>query len=704
MLKDSTIKITLSSLLLSQVLAMGDSKYVLDTSVVSASGFLQDVKDAPATINVISKEELSTKPYRDITEAIADIPGVDLFASKGKTGNYNITMRGITGYTLILVDGRRQGVGGEVGPNGFNEISNAFLPPLSAIERIEVIKGPMSTLYGSEALGGVINIITKKVSKEWGLNVQSDGLFHNDSSWGNSYSASLYGSGPLAENLGLALRYRQFHRQGSNVQYTNSTGQIVPANQAQSPTRANNFNAGAKLTYLPTPEDTIVFDIDYSKNSYNNKSGQLGTLTSPLNSGGLTGGYTPKMNVDKIVTYLTHQGTYNNFNLDSGLQYNRVTNNGREVVGQATQKDLGHNRDIKAEDIIIDTKAIIPIGERNILSLGGEYKLEKMRDKIATPNKFDQYLLAVFAEDEFSILENLNLTLGGRYNRHEIFGNNFSPRGYLVFNPNKDLTLKGGVATGFKAPYANRLIAGEYNYGGQGRYPIYGNPNLKEETSINYEASAIYNQENYYLSLTGYFTKFKDKISSTRFEQNQNVPSIGVCSAQRCFQAINHGKVDYKGIELAAGITPAPNLSFDLAYTYTDNKVKESDTQNAIGKPESGSLKHNLMGKATYKILKTTPYLKAEYQGNRFRDPSEYSSVNRYYKNVFLLSLGLGYEINKDWHLNMGVYNLLNKNFTQDFIKTTSTDRNGQVTETWYNAYNRVEEGRRYWLSLSANF
>ena len=444
MLKDSNIKITLSSLLLSQVLAMGDSKYVLDTSVVSASGFLQDVKDAPATINVISKEELSTKPYRDITEAIADIPGVDLFASKGKTGNYNITMRGITGYTLILVDGRRQGVGGEVGPNGFNEISNAFLPPLSAIERIEVIKGPMSTLYGSEALGGVINIITKKVSKEWGLNVQSDGLFHNDSSWGNSYSASLYGSGPLAENLGLALRYRQFHRQGSNVQYTNSTGQIVPANQAQSPTRANNFNAGAKLTYLPTPEDTIAFDIDYSKNSYNNKSGQLGTLTSPLNNGGLTGGYTPKMNVDKIVTYLTHQGTYNNFNLDSGLQYNRVTNDGREVVGQATQKDLGKNRDIKAEDIIADTKIVIPIGDKNILSLGGEYKLEKMRDKIANPNSFKQYILAVFAEDEFSILENLNLTLGGRYNRHEIFGNNFSPRGYLVFNPNKDLHLKEG--------------------------------------------------------------------------------------------------------------------------------------------------------------------------------------------------------------------------------------------------------------------
>ncbi|EPC1868923.1 TonB-dependent receptor plug domain-containing protein, partial [Campylobacter coli] len=87
----------------------------LDSSIISASGFAQDIKEAPATINVISKKELQSKPYRDVAEAIADIPGVDLYASKGKTGSYNITMRGITGYTLVLIDGRRQGIGGEVG-------------------------------------------------------------------------------------------------------------------------------------------------------------------------------------------------------------------------------------------------------------------------------------------------------------------------------------------------------------------------------------------------------------------------------------------------------------------------------------------------------------------------------------------------------------------------------------------------------------
>ncbi|EOH3459438.1 TonB-dependent receptor, partial [Campylobacter coli] len=200
-------------------------------------------------------------------------------------------------------------------------------------------------------------------------------------------------------------------------------------------------------------------------------------ITSPGRTpGSLTGGYADIMEVDKFVTYLSHEGVYENFSITSGLQYNRVSNDGREVVGQATQPFLGENRDIVAEDIILDTKSVIPLGQSHILSAGGEYRLEKMQDKIANPTNFDQYLLAIFAEDEYSIKDNLRLTFGARYNHHEIFGNNISPRAYLVYNPTDELTLKGGVSTGFRTPYANRLINGAYNYSGQGRFPIYGNP------------------------------------------------------------------------------------------------------------------------------------------------------------------------------------------------------------------------------------
>ncbi|AJC85984.1 TonB-dependent ferric enterobactin receptor CfrA [Campylobacter sp. RM16704] len=672
----------------------------LDSSIVSASGFSQDIKEAPATINVINKKDLESKPYRDVAEAIADIPGVDLYASKGKTGSYNITMRGITGYTLVLIDGRRQGIGGEVGPNGFNEISNSFLPPISSIERIEVIKGPMSTLYGSEALGGVVNIITKKVSNEWATSVSLDGIFNAHKDWGNTYGTSIYSSGPLMnDRLGLTLRFREFYREQSNVEFTNGSGQRVQGDQAQSPTKANNFNFGTRLNYLINDYNTLIFDIDFSRNHYDNKKGQLGTITKPGSTpGSLTGGYADTMQVDKLVTYLSHEGVYENFSIISTLQYNRVSNDGREVVGQATQPFLGENRDIIAEDIILDTKSVIPLGKNHILSVGGEYRLEKMQDKIANPTNFDQYLLAIFAEDEYSIKDDLRFTFGARYNHHEIFGNNISPRAYLVYNPTNELTLKGGVSTGFRTPYANRLINGAYNYSGQGRFPIYGNPNLKEETSLNYELAAIYNNDLFYVSATGFLTNFKDKISSQGYSSGIMIPGIGVCSASRCFRAINHGEVEYKGIEFGAGINPIENLNLDFAYTYLDSEVKDAQDRSIVGKPEEDSLKHNIMLKAEYNIFnKFTPWVKGEWQIDRYMGDA---NIDReYYKDIFLASMGVRYDINKKWNINAAIYNLFDKSFTNAWESYS-----GSSGVNWVNTYNRIEEGRRIYISINGSF
>lgn len=107
---------------------------------------------------------------------LADVPGIDVRNGVGKTAGLNVSMRGMgADDTLILIDGRRQTTSTDVTPNGFGETSTGFMPPLSAIERIEVIRGPMSTLYGSDAMGGVINIITKKVSDEWNGNVTVSG-------------------------------------------------------------------------------------------------------------------------------------------------------------------------------------------------------------------------------------------------------------------------------------------------------------------------------------------------------------------------------------------------------------------------------------------------------------------------------------------------------------------------------------------------
>src|SRR5690554_1371098 len=197
------------SILSSSSLALANqSPAQLGSTVVSASGFEQKITDAPASISVVSNADLQKKRYSNLAQALDDVEGIDIKQGTGKTGGLNISMRGMPSeYTLILIDGRRQNSAGNVTPNGFNETSTSFMPPMSAIERIEVIRGPMSTLYGSDAMGGVVNIITKKVSSEWAGSISLDHTFQENRGYGDASKASFYTSGPLVDGvLGLAVR------------------------------------------------------------------------------------------------------------------------------------------------------------------------------------------------------------------------------------------------------------------------------------------------------------------------------------------------------------------------------------------------------------------------------------------------------------------------------------------------------------------
>lgn len=200
----------------------------LDTVVVTASGFEQEIKNAPASISVITREQLETKPFHNLADAVADVEGVTVERG-GKAGGMNISIRGLpSDYTLVLVDGKRlnQNSSG-ARPNGFGDVDTNFIPPMAAIERIEVVRGPMSTLYGSDAMGGVINIITRKVSQEWTGQVTLDGTAQGDNRYGNNYGSAFYLSGPLVtDKLGLTLRGGLYRRLSAHGSY--------PANQAES--------------------------------------------------------------------------------------------------------------------------------------------------------------------------------------------------------------------------------------------------------------------------------------------------------------------------------------------------------------------------------------------------------------------------------------------------------------------------------------
>ena len=128
----------------------------LDQVVVTASGFEQKITDAPASISVITREELAKRPYMTLLDAVRDLEGVDVGETRDKTGQGSVSMRGMgSDYTLLLINGRRQNNHGDIYPNNFGGNQFNHIPPLDMIQRIEVIRGPASTLYGADALGGV---------------------------------------------------------------------------------------------------------------------------------------------------------------------------------------------------------------------------------------------------------------------------------------------------------------------------------------------------------------------------------------------------------------------------------------------------------------------------------------------------------------------------------------------------------------------
>lgn len=258
----------------------------IEVIVVTASGFEQKLVDAPASISVITQEELSTRPYSSLVDAVRDLEGVDIGETSDKTGQRTISMRGMgSDYTLILINGRRQNNNGDLYPNSFAGNQFNHIPPLDAIERIEVIRGPAATLYGADALGGVINIITKKVIAEASGSITHTRTIQSNSDFGDDITTDFNFMTPLIANkLGMALRGSIYNKDASNPEYPSVTdpdgvvhSRSLGFGGGGKTVENTNWSLGGTLNFTPTENQDIVFDYDTSKQKYDNEGNQLGT-------------------------------------------------------------------------------------------------------------------------------------------------------------------------------------------------------------------------------------------------------------------------------------------------------------------------------------------------------------------------------------------------------------------------------------------
>lgn len=702
--------------------------------VVSASGFEQKITEAPASISVISREELQQKRYNNLAQALGDVEGIDIGQGTGKTGGLNISIRGMPSqYTLILIDGRRQNAAGNVTPNGFGETSTSFMPPISAIERIEVIRGPMSTLYGSDAMGGVINIITRKVGKEWAGSLTQDYTYQENRDFGDTRNTSIYASGPLIDDLlGLQVRGSLFNREESDLSYGNG---VDVSKRGPSPVDGRTNNLGARLTLTPHENHDFGLDVERGRQKYNNDECQLGSLDGQNRdctaSATTANGYTDELRFEREQIALTHTARLGFGTLDSSLMHNRTETIGRTIPGNVIGNSsgipgtlIGDDRDLETTNLVFDTKLVAPIGESHIATLGGQWWKAEMTDGIALDD-FEQKTWALFAEDEWRLRDDLALTLGTRYDEHEAFGGHISPRAYLVWNTTDNWTLKGGISRGYKTPDLNDLHSGINGVTGQGTIITIGNPDLEPETTTSTEFGVYFDSlEGFNANATLFHNKFKDKIATGDPVSN---PLCAGNNGGTCAQQINIDEAVTQGLELAASWNFAPAWTLSANYTYTDSEQKSGDNK---GEPLTNTPEHLANAKLAWQTTdRLNLWLKSEYRGERARFTSKYENLantNGSYstnqsiydtlgkntKAYTLFHLGGSFKASENVTLNAAIYNLLDKDFVKGKAYTTyanSGAANGTAYGTDYiqstqSTTGVMEEGRRLWLSAVIEF
>ncbi|KRE88808.1 ligand-gated channel protein [Frateuria sp. Soil773] len=650
----------------------------LDGVVVTASGFEQAIEQAPASISVIGRPELETRPFHDLTDALRDVEGVSV---TGPAGQRDIFIRGMPGqYTLILVDGKRQSTR-DSRTNGNSGFEQSFIPPLEAIERIEVVRGPMSSLYGSDAMGGVINIITRKVPQRWGGSLGVDYTLQQHDDSGDAWQGQFYAGGPLAAGrVGLQLWGRQYGRR-EDALLNGYPG-------------AREGDLSARLAIAPDARQDILLEAGHENVRRENRGGR--TLAANAAD---TYNRNPR---DRWSA--SHAGRWSWGQSDLAL-YQEST----QRIDYARNADGSFVRRPRAPEIrnrTADAKLSLPLDAHNLV-LGGQWTQARLTDqnpgrRSGASQHFSIGQKALFAEDEWQLAERFALTGGARLDRHQIYGNHWSPRLYGVWRSGGALILKGGVSRGFRAPEIRQIAPGyayttggaNCSYGPNGNCAvIVGDPHLKPETSTSAELAAIWDAGRAFSAgLTLFHTRFRDKVMDVqpldaggRYLRWSEDPNY------RLYYWSNVDKARIQGGELTARWSPAAAWTLKGNYTYTDS---EQQSGNYKGYALARTPRHlanlradwtpraawSLWAAANYHGREINAQLRTGSAGKPVTAPN--GRVVREYGAYATADLGATWRLGGATTLNAALYNL--------------TDRRLD-----YDTYNNVEDGRRLWLGMT---
>jgi len=551
------------------------SANTLETVIVTgqAQRHTQNPAQASSAMTIIAAEELKRRPVADLNDILRDIEGFDMGGGRDDSGQARFTLRGLDAdYTLILVDGKRQNSSGDIFPNAYRGYEGAFIPPVEMIERVEVIRGPMATIYGADAIGGVINIITKRVQDTWTGSVSNSRLFNSDNTLGDSNTTNFALFGPLKPGvLGLNVRGSFSDEKRNNRRFTppaqDPLGNPYPypgvtppgafSNRTERSANSNKWSSGFRLSLTPGQGQEFLLDYEIFKQKHDRSSSDDDTPETPESiwSSSFAGYGAGLQRSEREQAALSWFGQWDSAKSEVILTRIESTNLGRtlplsleERMELSARRDAANdpldpmekdqvlewigtdllpraNRNIRDAGLVLDAKHTLALPSQQLV-LGAQVQDRTFKDAVFDAlgygdEKFRQWSL--FAENDWSLHDDFTLTGGVRYDKNHLFSGNFSPRLYAVWQASERFTLKGGVGTGYKPPKTNDLYNGIAGFSGGNSGPYAGNPDLKPEKTVTSELAAHFNtRRGDSANITLFHTRFRDKIEEVYYGSAQN--------------------------------------------------------------------------------------------------------------------------------------------------------------------------------------
>ncbi|WP_157278067.1 TonB-dependent receptor plug domain-containing protein [Aliarcobacter butzleri] len=663
-------RIFLSSTLAMSLVTTGFAQTKLDEIfITTATKTEKNIDGISASVVVITKEDIEKISATTLKDILDKVPSINAqfgrFPHASALSKGAISIRGVgPNGTLILLDGKR--LSGETEqPYEMSRI------PASIIERIEIVKGSMSTLYGSDAIGGVINIITKKSinTNNTTLDVKYGANSHSQAREKNANFSTLGNIDGFKYKVFASTIDTSSYK--INKDYTQkvinpNTGATIPSMMNPQSGKSGVLgvtygddstvnNAGISLKKNVTDNLTLGVDLNYFKEdregSYLGSSQATGlpgmVLNTPVNSKDDN----KRVDVSTFAKYYVNDDLTTSLKLYESYYKKRNETTPLNFVGPVNKR---FSANVKIDDI--ESITTYALNDVNLLTFGLDYRKETRDSAAINPDSQSSDFIkknieykSVYLQDEIKLSDTLNAIIGTRYDDISNADSKTTFQAGVVQKLGENTRIRANYAQGYRAPDIAELfvVAPLYKDGKRYGSEVVNNfktstYDLKPEKSDTFELALANNFENFNSEIVLFKTMVKDKIESVAYGTG----------GSKYYTSENLDKVDINGVEVNLDYKFTESFDTQFNLTYLDTEDKNTNKELTYTPSLSASLNLN------YKLLDDlASNIALRYIGKQYEDQANDNKLDDY----TLVDLGLNYNINKITSIYGGVDNIFDK-------------------------------------------